>query len=734
MWHKIFVQKTGAMFLKLLKHGFLAIILALLSCAAVSESFAMDYSVHEISVNSAPQTIKEDGLFNSISIQADKELNGLEVDFGDGWEKAGIRNDGYGYETLLFTSPTNSVRFKSAVAADLKINIFFTDEIGGAQQDTSNLYAGTQVAIAPLSIIKRSEWEADESLRYWTPEMEEKYEQNGAGEKTSSDPCGDYASKFSDELEISYTKEYDPGGDLLTWPLSYARTIRKFIIHHTDSEIRDLTGDNKMDSRDYKAIVRAIYHYHAVTRGWGDIGYNYLIDPLGNIYEGRYGGDRVIGAHAACYNNGSVGIAIIGNYQDNDIPEPALSALISLLTVKAKMYGIDPEGSSVFRGKELANIMGHKDVGATSCPGAKLYDFLPRIRERVALSIRSGTFSEGNLQIENPDYNAQTMDDYSDTVLHPNERKILTLSFKNTGKKTWDHNTWLHVALNNNPNARVVPLVEDKTFVAADLKELSVAPGQIGTFDVDIEGGYIPGNYSFEVAPVINGHYKVSLASAKIAFTVEQPVLEYEVIGISLPTGTVFQGESIQSWIDLKNTGNVTWKNYGGNQTVLGTSSPRDRKSIFIENNPSRIGYLQQSEVKPGETGRFMMDLQVPINKTGLVIEQFIPIIEKIGWMQDKALGFKVTIKKPNHVARVTKLNNVESLRPGETFKIQLRMENLGDLAWNTDNMEVSFVNHGMKIFKKSLVPMKTVKPGEKVDFDFWVQAPYKEGYNSIYL
>jgi peptidoglycan hydrolase-like amidase len=723
------------MFLKSLKRGFLATILVLSLGAMASKSFAMDYSMHEVDLDRISSSIQEDRLFNAVTIQADKEVDGLEVDFGRGWEEVDIHDHGYGYDALIFTSPTNSVRFKSSSPANLKTYIFFSDEIGGQAFDTSDLYASTQVAVSnTFKVISRNEWGADESLRYWTPEMEELYEKNGSSEKTSSDPCGDFATEFKYELEISYTKETDPSGNLLTWPLAYAKTLRKFIIHHTDSEIRDITGDNRMDSRDYKAMIRAIYYYHTITRGWGDIGYNYIIDPLGNIYEGRYGGDKVIGAHAACFNNSSMGIAIIGNYQDDDVPEPALQALISLLAVKSKAYGIDPDGSSVFRGKKLPNIIGHRDVRATACPGDKLYNLLPQIRDRVALVLRSGSFSEGNLQIENLDYNAQTLDDYSNTILRPNERKKLTLKFKNTGQKTWDHNTWLHAALNNNPNARVVPLIEDKAFVAADLNERSVPPGQVGSFDIEIEGGYTPGNYSFEVAPVVNGRYKVSRAATRVAFTVQQPVFDYEIIKSSLPSGVVFQGEKLYAWIELKNTGNVTWKNYGDNQAALGTSSPRDRKSIFIEENPSRIGYLAQSEVEPEQVGTFVMDLDVPVNKTGMVIEQFTPVVENIGWMQDKALGFKVTIKEPNHLARVTKLNDVTTLRPGEMFKIELKMENLGDLAWDMDNMEVTFVNRGLNVFKNHLVPLEPVEPGKYVNFDFWVQAPYEEGYHSIYL
>ncbi len=725
------------MLFRLLKHGVLAVAVLLISGFVGSDVFAMeDYSFYEVSLQETDiKVIQEDRKFNAISVQADENTHELMVNFGNGWEEVDIHDHGYGPEALLFTSPTYVVQFKSSEALDFKTHIFFQEfnEIGGII-DTSNLTASTQLTAAPFNVISRSEWGADEMIRYWTPEMEEAAQQNGTSEKTHSDPCAEYDIKFQSELGLSYIKEYSPDGNLLTWPLQYMKTLRKFVIHHTDSEIRDINGDYRMDSLDYKGIVRAIYRYHAISRGWGDIGYNYIIDPLGNIYEGRYGGDKVIGAHAICYNNGTMGISIIGNYQDNEVPEPALQSLISLLARKAKIYRIDPNGSSLMRGKKLPNIIGHRDIGATACPGDKLYALFPKIRDRVALSIRSGTFSEGNLQVENLDYNAQSLTDINGISLKPNERRDITLKFKNTGKKAWDHNTWLHVALNNNSNARVVPAVEDKAFVVADLNERSVAPGQTGSFDIQIEGGYYPGYYSFEVTPVVNGRYKVSRSSIYIGFTVQQPDFSYELVGSDLPASVLFYGQKIRASVELKNTGNITWKNYGDNKITLGTSSPRDRASIFIKNNPARIGYLVESEISPGEIGTFVMDLEVPLDKSGEVIERFTPVIENVGWLDDMALGFKTILKEPVHLARIKKLNQLSELLPGEMRKIELEIENKGDLTWDVDNMRITLLGRGLKVFKNKLIPLEPVAPGEKVKFDFWVQAPYEEGSHGIYL
>ncbi|MFQ6000910.1 MAG: N-acetylmuramoyl-L-alanine amidase, partial [Anaerolineae bacterium] len=147
---------------------------------------------------------------------------------------------------------------------------------------------------------------------------------------------------------------------------------QKFVIHHT------VTSNF---SPDPAAAVRAVFYYHAVTLGWGDIGYNFLVDWQGNIYEGRKGGDGVVGAHARRYNYGSIGIALLGNFTSTDITPQMEQALVDLIAWEADRYGIDPRKESYFIDREIPNIVGHRDLLQTSCPGERLYQQMPRIRE-----------------------------------------------------------------------------------------------------------------------------------------------------------------------------------------------------------------------------------------------------------------------------------------------------------------------------------------------------------------
>lgn len=160
---------------------------------------------------------------------------------------------------------------------------------------------------------------------------------------------------------------------LFNWPPEY-RTIRKIVVHHTS------TPDGGTDPA---AMVRAIYYYHAVTRGWGDIGYNYLIDKDGRIYEGRSGGEGVVGGHAKQYAWGSIGVSLIGDYEQVDVPAAMQNALVELLAWKCNLHFVQPTQSGFFIDKNLPNIMGHRDGYSTDCPGKYAYARLPEIRQQV---------------------------------------------------------------------------------------------------------------------------------------------------------------------------------------------------------------------------------------------------------------------------------------------------------------------------------------------------------------
>jgi hypothetical protein len=159
------------------------------------------------------------------------------------------------------------------------------------------------------------------------------------------------------------------------WPPEYWYP-KAIIVHHSD------TGDENND--DPSKDVRAIYRYHAITQGWGDIGYNFLIDWRGVIYEGRHGGPNVVGGHAYQYNYGSIGICLLGNF-DSATPTPEQqAALVKLTAWHVATQDINPLAEIFFIDRNIQSIIGHRDVIQTACPGNSGYAILPDVRQKVA--------------------------------------------------------------------------------------------------------------------------------------------------------------------------------------------------------------------------------------------------------------------------------------------------------------------------------------------------------------
>lgn len=170
----------------------------------------------------------------------------------------------------------------------------------------------------------------------------------------------------------------------------YAEDVRYGIVHHT-------AGSNNYSQADAWKQVLGVCKYHRHTLGWDDIGYNILVDKYGAVYEGRAGGleHPVVGAHAAGFNAGSVGVSTLGCFGgcggSNDIqpPQAMRDSLVDVMAWKFDLHHIDPKGTTreisggggtttIPKGQvvELRTIIGHKDVAAKACPGDHLYPWV----------------------------------------------------------------------------------------------------------------------------------------------------------------------------------------------------------------------------------------------------------------------------------------------------------------------------------------------------------------------
>jgi hypothetical protein len=169
-------------------------------------------------------------------------------------------------------------------------------------------------------------------------------------------------------------------------------SVQMAFVHHT-------VNANDYQPEDSAGIVLGIARYHRDSNKWNDIGYNFLVDRYGQIFEGRAGGidQPVIGAQAQGYNSVSTGVACLGTFESVTQTEAGMDALARIIGWKLSLHGVPVQGQvTVISAGGASNryatgtsvtferISGHRDGDSTSCPGSALYAQLADLRNRAA--------------------------------------------------------------------------------------------------------------------------------------------------------------------------------------------------------------------------------------------------------------------------------------------------------------------------------------------------------------
>ena len=172
----------------------------------------------------------------------------------------------------------------------------------------------------------------------------------------------------------------------------YSDTVRAAFVHHT-------VQANSYAPSESAALIRADYVYHVRSRGWNDLGYNFVVDRYGRVFEGRYGGvtRAVLGAHAGGFNTDTTGVALLGTFTSSRPPAGMVAALERLLAWKLDLTHVDPLGLTALTSAGSANgrypagrrvaahtILGHRSTSYTACPGDPVIALLPAIRSAVS--------------------------------------------------------------------------------------------------------------------------------------------------------------------------------------------------------------------------------------------------------------------------------------------------------------------------------------------------------------
>lgn len=281
---------------------------------------------------------------------------------------------------VLFGEEVTDLQFEGAVENVHPIDI---DDAPPSYNVASLLALGTP------KILSRDKWGADDELLYVdsehvAPSEDPSKSTNDNGTPTASDAVSQRitdceAAQKNHPGDFKTTRRTTKGanGRTLRWAYTYSRNIDLLVVHHTAVKV---TGD----SRSGVERMRALYQYHAVNRGWGDVGYHYLIDEDGQIYEGKAGGKYVVGGHAYCNNVNTLGIALLGNFEVEKPSQDQMKALQWLLDDLADTYDIDLDGNATYHGETYSSpILGHGDLLATSCPGFYVRQTLTQVRTNV---------------------------------------------------------------------------------------------------------------------------------------------------------------------------------------------------------------------------------------------------------------------------------------------------------------------------------------------------------------
>jgi hypothetical protein len=573
--------------------------------------------------------------------------------------------------------------------------LFAANSATGGQGEVQSSRAQVALSPGPARIVSRSAWGANESYRYLKSNDEE---------PQLIELSDEFYEEFKDELVLSRVVDQDENGKKYKWPLQYPEKVKKIVIHHTATT-------KNLDSP--LQALRDIYYFHSVSRGWGDIGYNYIVDKDGKIYEGRYGGEGVIAAHAGPGNNGSIGIAILGSYNNIEPTEKSIVNLSEFVAKKAKIHNIDTKGFSLFRGENMHNVFAHKDIMSTSCPGEMLYAKLPVIRNLASQNFREKEKFQ-------KDYDYQNRSDIYYLELQPNQSADIKITLENIGNKSWNSNSYLIVDQNENFND-VISFPSKQGAKLASINESNVAPGETATFDFEIEAGTRGKTVYLNLTPNINGQEKMR-DYVIFPVAVQPPIYKYELIDFDLPPNQMDANDEHIGYIRLKNIGNVAWTTTGDN-------------AITIEGQNTGLSFeLSGTKVEPGATGRFFISYQAP-NRAGNYGESYAPIIAGQERKGDP-ISFQTTVFGADYEGKVLSKTSPKNWEEGKRYTLSAKIKNLGRKTWHEKDLSASlFRDKALLVSNLSLSP-KTVEPGETATISVSVQAFNKDmfQYNRLFL
>lgn len=538
--------------------------------------------------------------------------------------------------------------------------------------------------------------------------------------------------------------------------LSAYHDIKKIIVHHTASVIKDTSGNGIIDGTDYRELARAIYSYHTYSQKWGDIGYQYIIDPEGAIYEGRIGGDGIVGGHAyrgrACsrfgtaanisFNDGTIGIALLGTYSEAQMTLQQKESLSALIARKAWEFEFEPLGYSTFQDSFYPNVLGHRDVDCTDCPGNGIEGGMAEIRQlsQQKFLAYSNTHSK--------QYRASPIATSTPAIsMKKGEERMIEFQFTNTGTATWRRYGSSAVALLDDSLTQHLASLESVSLATvqnsavstttpqtlrADLLEPNVRPGEIGTFRLTLRDA--PDELVSEKSFVLTLGSRGWFGSAgKVTIQIENTGLEWAALRKDEVNGTLFAyKEKTQTLFVFENKGTKEWKK---GDVVLAITDTQGKPSQFTKAD-AQIPF-EEKTVKPGEKATFILkgsasqlgafeyQLALLHGKDVLSGSTYTPLTGEVRYARAAELVYRLL---PDTVLKLS------------TSSASMTLRNIGIEPWK-EPMLVVFGKDGKSAsgFKHSTWKSATIIDtdaqidyGQLVNKEFILHAPKKSGTSRL--
>lgn len=564
------------------------------------------------------------------------------------------------------------------------------------------------------------------------------------------------------------------------WTPEYYELIRTFV-HHTATA----------NDADPATTIRAIWHFHANSNDWGDIGYNYLVDKFGNIYQGRYFDHAYADAmrqdvragHTLNNNQSTTGVAALGDFTSTTPSDAMINSIANIIAYKMAKYNINPAGD----GPAGIAVAGHRDALSTSCPGQMLYDRLPQIRARAA-----SLYVPYN-SLERFDYrwhrqgllkNGQQVSGQS---FEPGDDLTMYVDIENRGYDTWSNTGSNPVRLGTSaPYDRSSRFATDgwigpnraasfthKLVTNPDGSETlvptsTIQRGEIGRFTIPLKVPYLPDTTQREYFNLVMegqtwflrdvGIFEpIAINNAMYNWQfIEQRAYTDATKATALDINTIPPGARFYTTLVGKNIGNRTWQTTGLGALRVGTNRPDDRTSQFCDpswpgcNRPATL----LSSVAPGSTATFEFWVQAGSPAETQQFKEHLNLVaDGFTWLNDDyGVYWPFTVIGTNYdwgivsqqlYTDATKQTTTDAnLQPNEQVFAEVKVRNKTTYTWtnsgatpmrlganNPQDRNSAFCDPAwLGCNRPVALKEASVAPNEIATFEFWLRAPSAPG------